>query len=167
MRLVSAIWALFQDFWKAGSAAQSNSNCCKAFLKSVLPVKSLSMVSTTNFASSIVKHIGGLNLSTFLPGPSVLRRIYSSLSLERAVTELCSHFAYSSENFKSIIMVAVQTMLFSADWCNLLYLSSYWVAGCFETVCLSSTLQSHMIVACTLLLNTLLLLWLGSFWLDL
>lgn len=53
-----------------------------------LPVSSLSIVSTTNFASSILKHIGGLNLSTFLPGPSVLSRIYSSLSLERTITIL-------------------------------------------------------------------------------
>lgn len=52
-----------------------------------LPVSILSIVSTTNFASSILKHIGGLNFSTFLPGPSVLSRIYFSLSLERAITK--------------------------------------------------------------------------------
>lgn len=82
---------------------------------SVLPVSSLSIVSTTNLASSLVKHIGGLNLSTFFPGPSVLNRIYSSLSLERRYQGITFVFAHSSGKV-SMSMQAVQAVPFCTGW---------------------------------------------------
>lgn len=45
------------------------------------PVRMRSMQLTTSSASSILKHIGGLNLITFSQGPSVLTQILSSFNL--------------------------------------------------------------------------------------
>lgn len=45
------------------------------------PVRMRSIFSTTRSASSVVKHMGGLNFSTLRWGPSALRRTYCSFSL--------------------------------------------------------------------------------------
>lgn len=45
------------------------------------PVRMWSILFTTRSASSTVKHMGGLNLSTLRWGPSALSRMYCSLSL--------------------------------------------------------------------------------------
>lgn len=109
----------------------------------------LSIVSTTNFASSILKHIGGLNFSTFLPGPSVLSRMCFSLSLERAVTKnyiyLCMYFRKASNQQPA----GCHTVPFYTDWFQ------FWPVG--------SHIEALHGCPCTLLLNPLLLLWLESF----
>jgi len=76
-------------------------------------------------------------------------------------------FACSSEKLASISMQAVQTMPFCTDWFLFLPLgyiltTTEW-QGYFVIVCLPRTLRNYLIVPCTLLWDTLLLLWLGSF----
>lgn len=79
-------------------------------------------------------------------------------------------FACSSEILASISMQAVQTMPFCTDW--FLFLPVGYILTTIEwqgysvIVCLPCTLRNYMIVPHTLLLDTLPLLWPGSFLLD-
>lgn len=76
-------------------------------------------------------------------------------------------FVCSSDKLASISMQAVQTTPFCTDWFLLLpagyILTATGWPGYFVRVCLPCALGNFAIVPRTLLLDTLLLLWLGSF----
>lgn len=73
---------------------------------------------TTSSASSILKHIGGLNLITFSQGPSVLTKILSSFNLIIRNSHLCIREVKKLTNIKQL-------------WCGLKSIPLHQQSCCF------------------------------------
>lgn len=87
----------------------------------------LSMRWTTSSASSMLKHIGGLNLMTLSHGPSVLMQILCSFNLKHTRTWLVQHSS-SAQRLESRGAGFMMWQEETFDISPVLYLCTRWAA---------------------------------------